>query len=543
MASSRYNKRFRSESESEFILDGSDDMLKRTCSACGGSLVLVNCRGPDGPNTLCSACYKRYRAKNLRIYRLPSGRLTATKTVGATRLVVTGFPFQIRSNWVDTERPSVRVATAAEHARLPKPRKLRKKKVIRTPSSSEGPGYSEDPASGSREQLDVAKRQASKFRYCIACGTPGKPPDTGPDGPHTLCVQCGLRYRCFQLRLYKLADGRITAEPSPRASMVLATAFEGCGLVCDWERPRVKSATRYQHAMIAQFDRLCLSCRKETDALGTGPDGYKTLCTGCAGRYYRQELCVFRSPNGNVSVMKRPGAKRAIIIGFEQSPSHVYGKYDLRFPIVRIAMAGEHAKFHAGANGVCGSRMADIRFHDYARGAREESEDVELPRHKKYEVDSGQYRNRGFAGETRTDKNKWGIYVPKRGIEKPVQVMASTGSDTNKRSSLGRKARDAPGIEDRQVARRDENSSFIVKATCSYGWETKLRYIYVAYGVKVTSFKQVLKETFRMDAPFSICYKDDDGDLIHVSEDPDMAPMFAQARHRQGALQVQLRPP
>lgn len=458
--------------------------------------------------------------------------------------MVTGFPFQIRSNWVDTERPSVRVATAAEHARLPKPRKLRKKKVPRNPSSSEeGLDSSEEPASGSREELDVGKWPAPRFLACIACGTVGKPPDSGPDGPHTLCGQCGLRYRCFQLRLYKLGDGRITAEPSPRASMVLATAFEGCGLACDWERPRVKSATRYQHAMIAQFDRLCLSCRTESDALSTGPDGYKTLCTACGGRYYRQELCVFRSPDGNVSVMKRPGAKRAIVTGFEPSPSNVYGRYDLRFPIVRIAMAGEHAKFHSGANGVCGSRIVDHRINNYGREAGGEGEDGDLRRDQDCDVESGEYRNRVFSGETRTDKNDWGMYAPKKGISKPVQLLVSTGSDTHKRSSLGHRTRDTSGVEDRQVTRRDVNSSFIVKATCSYGWETKLRYIYVAYGVKVTSFKQVLKETFRMDAPFSICYKDDDGDLIHVSEDPDMAPMFAQARHRQGALQVQLRPP
>lgn len=93
-------------------------------------------------------------------------------------------------------------------------------------------------------------------------------------------------------------------------------------------------------------------------------------------------------------------------------------------------------------------------------------------------------------------------------------------------------------------AARGKALSFAVKASCSYGWLTRRRYVYVAYGLRFGSFKKVLGETFAMEGvPFAVCYVDDEGDEIIISEDADMRPMFEMARGKEAALRVRLRPP
>lgn len=459
-------------------------------------------------------------------------------------MIATGFPYA-NGALRDVSRPTVRVATEREHAELPS--RKRAPRTQRVNSSYDGMQSVSDALSyqPNRRTFRVAR---ATLNGCVACGTLGSTPNTGPDGPHTLCADCGFRYQNLKLRLYRLRDGRITAEPIARAFRVRAVGFEGDGPRNDWQKPRVQVATKVHHSALAQRDRVCLSCREKAEVSATGPDGYRTLCQLCGNRYYRQELCVFRLPDGRVSVLCGPRAERALVIGFEKSAPNIPGNYDVRFPIVRDAMPGEHAKHHPGEDGICGlrtvqkvtrRRQSDEMDEDEEEEEEEdgvEGEDSE--EEKGNHVDSNNEENDGMNAHTARKRVRNG------GEDKVALITRSTVNRFSRISGLVLgSTRGLVSTIDGVRTQRDAKLSFVVKATCSYGWETSFRYIYMAYGVTALSFCQVLKETFQMDTPFSVYYKDDDGDLIHVTDDADMAPMFALARRRDGALQVQLRPP
>lgn len=503
---------------------------------------MINCTGPDGRDTLCSSCYKRYRACKLRLYRTRSGRITVCRTATATPMVATGFPYS-KGSHRDVSRPSVRVATESEHAALPSRKRGPR---VQGANSSYGGMPSTSDAFNYLPSSSTFGLARNALHGCASCGTLGGTPNTGPDGPRTLCAECGSRYQNLRLRLYRLMDGRITAEPSTRASRVRAVGFEANGLHTDWRKPRVRDATKAQHSSLARRDKICLSCRKKVELIATGPDGYRTLCQLCGNRYYRQELCVFRLPDGRVSVLCRPGAERVIVVGFERSAPHKPGRYDVRFPIVRDALPGEHAKHHPGENDICGLRTVQKVTR---RGDSDEVEEDEEEEEIEGERESSEEEEGDKGNSNGEENNGMNAYLAQsrrwnEGEDEVALITRSTANSFAKipGSVLGFTRVAAKDAEEVRLQRGNE-LSFIVKAACSYGWETSFRYIYVAYGVTVSSFYQVLKEAFRMDAAFSICYKDDDGDLIHVIDNADMAPMFALARRGEGALQVQLRPP
>lgn len=460
-------------------------------------------------------------------------------------MVATGFPY-LNGSVKDVSRPSVRVVAEKEGTELPYRNKVFAMERI-IPSISGVPSLNNPPSS--RQNSESLWIESATLHGCVSCGTLGSMRDTGPDGPQTLCSHCGLRYRNLKLRLYRLADGRVTAEPIARASLVRAVEFEWDGSGRDLQNPRVREVTTVQHSMLASKNGICLSCRILVEGLTTGPDGYRTLCLLCGNRYYRRELCVFRLTDGRVSVLCSPGAKRVIIVGFEESIRNIPGRYDIRFPIVRDARPGEHAKHHPGENGICGLRtvqtVAQRAQDDDAGGLNKE---FEVEDEGENDKEGMEREEEGEGGDNGEDGNLIAYGKRKRarnGRGRRARMIArDTLSSCTKEATLaGKRSQRATGLADRMRKQRDESLSFVVKATCSYGWETRLRYIYVAYGVTVSSFTEVLKETFRMDIPFSVCYKDDVGDLIHVSDDADMAPMFALARRRGEALQVQLRPP
>lgn len=434
----------------------SSHALRITARPCCACLSRNNgFPGPDGPGSLCQSCHTLHRKKKLRIYRGFNGRLTARERVGGQVVRVISFP-RLSPHEPDYIHPKVM-------------------DVIRLDCLD----------------LDTFENE------CYACGELKAAKYAGPDGANTLCIACFSRYRRLKLRLYGW-NGKVTSKPISKASLLLHVGFSRLiSGKLDFKQPKVREATGYNEIGMLNGTRVCLNCRLQTKQLSTGPDGYKTLCGPCAGRYYRMDLCVYVNTFDNrVSVLKgRRQSKRAIVVDFEKQENGS-GMYDVRFPIVESAKAGQHAKFHCGNGDECGQRVPRV-----------------------YVIEDEEDNNK--KSERKCQKRSY------------IEIDNNNNRDENKQSNESR----------RNIKPRDESLSFVIKAECSYGWETRNRYIYMAYGIKMQSFKVILRETFGLRINFSVCYKDCEGDLIHISDDIDMAPMFALARSIPQAVQIVLRPP
>lgn len=144
---------------------------RNKCSSC-----LTQCpwrAGPDGPKTLCDACGARYIRRQLRVYKVPNGKLSAKHSPCASPVQILRF---IQG---DPLRPVVKI--------LPR-----------------GP-------------INV---------MCSACGSSCSLSwRNGPDGPQTLCERCAMKYGNFKLSLYQVGGALVSAKPSPGACEVRHVGF------------------------------------------------------------------------------------------------------------------------------------------------------------------------------------------------------------------------------------------------------------------------------------------------------------------------------
>lgn len=81
---------------------------------------------------------------------------------------------------------------------------------------------------------------------------------------------------------------------------------------------------------------------------------------------------------------------------------------------------------------------------------------------------------------------------------------------------------------------------YCVKATCRYGWENSTRCVFIAYDSLFERLKQKLREAFVMKKPFDICYEDEDGDVVRMSSELDMAAFNDMVRNEGGRVRVRM---
>lgn len=65
----------------------------------------------------------------------------------------------------------------------------------------------------------------------------------------------------------------------------------------------------------------------------------------------------------------------------------------------------------------------------------------------------------------------------------------------------------------------------------------------VGYSIAFAALKNKLEVAFEMTRPFSITYRDDDGDFVKVSSDAEMTHFFDMARRNTRPMKVRLIPP
>lgn len=66
----------------------------------------------------------------------------------------------------------------------------------------------------------------------------------------------------------------------------------------------------------------------------------------------------------------------------------------------------------------------------------------------------------------------------------------------------------------------------VIKASCRYGWEMRTRYLSISSDVKFIGFKEFLADVFRMETPFLLRFKDDEGDEVTMASDEELDVLF-----------------
>lgn len=167
-------------------------------------MVLVNCSGPDGQMSLCSACNKMYCHLRLPLFKHRSGSISARASDGAIPVIATGFDTVSKySGKFDMSSPQVRSATAEEHCNL---RRMRRVFNLRSNGSQRLP-----------RQPCFACRSVSGER---------KVRHSGPDGAGTLCSNCNRKYVALNLPLFRLSSGNVSARAARGAARLVAVGFE-----------------------------------------------------------------------------------------------------------------------------------------------------------------------------------------------------------------------------------------------------------------------------------------------------------------------------
>lgn len=394
-----------------------------------------------------------------------------------------------------------------------------------------------------------------QFHSCVACGNNNSKLYVGPDGPESLCATCNKRLSNCKLRMWRGANGHVTARPTRGYQRVVAIGFKrrADGRYSQGH-PKVRKATEAEHAILPAYRPKVLNL----------------------GRIPRKATAGERSEGG-----WEPNSSEADPEQEEGSSAEVEQEED------EDAEQEEDAEDDAEEEG--DEEQEQEEEEEEEQEVREEVRQLNLrgrrvrirrmvtspvtpaPTHRKPpRIAHGKVVKQ--VGHTEDNDEIQEQQEPPR-IERVAKRLrrsplnpasaARSGSDIIAREAAAPSpTRPAAPSPPRSVApfapsaspllkavataggARGKALSFAVKASCSYGWLTRRRYVYVAFGLRFGSFKKVLGETFAMDrVPFAVCYIDDEGDEIIISEDADMRPMFEMAKGKDGALRVRLRPP
>lgn len=93
------------------------------------------------------------------------------------------------------------------------------------------------------------------------------------------------------------------------------------------------------------------------------------------------------------------------------------------------------------------------------------------------------------------------------------------------------------------VSAPEKKKTFIVKASCRYGWANSTRRLSVSMKTAFPAFKTRLGDAFDMIKPFTITYRDEEGDFVKVSSEAEMAHLLNMAGRHVRPVQVKLIPP
>lgn len=497
-----------------------------SCSCPGPSSSRLT--GPDGFRTLCKPCSESYRDCRLRLHMSPSG-VSVQPSAGSTPARHLGFKSrQFFSTQDDFLSPIVEA-----------------RPVVKNLS---GCPFAEDVSSGSAEA-------------CVACGNDNSNLYPGPDGQTTLCATCYKRLSDCKLRLWRSSSGIITAKPTPGYEKVVAIGFNNNNKRRNLTQPQVRTAKKREHESLPSHRPRKLQRGADREKRGTRerskePGWEPTLDTAGRAREENQEAVVKAEKHLEIVLHSDKeadddsGSRDESIDNDEDDDDLVENESDaakeLGLEVRQLKLRGRVVPI-SGLNNLPTSPSSRPRR---LRKAVSEinGQSTEHVTTAESAIDgSGQLQKSSSQG----DRNR-GRPAGEAFVSTSRQAQGTSGNANTRRASGLRTHRiihspfspsllkSGPFIE----ALRSRAMSFGVKASCTYGWQTQRRFVSVAYGLRFLSFKQVLCEIFDMDGvPFTVCYVDDDGDEIGISEDSDMRPMFDLAKGKQGALRVRLRPP
>lgn len=88
-----------------------------------------------------------------------------------------------------------------------------------------------------------------------------------------------------------------------------------------------------------------------------------------------------------------------------------------------------------------------------------------------------------------------------------------------------------------------KRETFIVKAACRYGWANSTRRLSISTNTTFPSFRTQLEMAFDMTKPFTITYRDEEGDFVKISSESEMVNMVEMASKHARPMQVKLIPP
>ncbi|CDF32735.1 unnamed protein product [Chondrus crispus] len=497
-----------------------------SCSCPGPSSSRFT--GPDGFRTLCKPCSNSYRDCRLRLHMSPSG-VSVQPSAGSTPARHLGFNTrQFLPNRDDFLSPIVEARPVV-------------KNLCRRP-------FAKGISSGSAEA-------------CVACGNDNSNLYPGPDGQTTLCATCYKRLTDCRLRLWRSRSGIITARPTPGYEKVVAVGFNNNNNKRIPTQPRVRTAKKREHESLPSHRprKLIRGADREkrgTKERSTEPSWDPSL--NAAGRAREEnQAAVVKAEKHLENVLHSEkeadddsGSRDESIDDDEDDDDVVENESDaakeLGLEVRQLKLRGRVVHISGLNNPPTSPPSRPRRLRKAVSEINGQSTEHVTTAESDIDV-SGQLQKSGSQGDRNRGRPAGEAFVPTS-----RQAQGAPGN-TNTRRESGLRThgiihsplspsllKSGPFIE----ALRSRAMSFGVKASCTYGWQTQRRFVSVAYGLRFLSFKQVLCEIFDMDGvAFTVCYVDDDGDEIGISEDSDMRPMFDLAKGKQGALRVRLRPP
>lgn len=412
-----------------------------------------------------------------------------------------------------------------------------------------------------RQPPQIPSRLEEAVAVCVACGNDNSALYPGPDGSESLCATCTKRLGSRKLRLWRKRNGTITAKPSSDSERVIAVGFELDGTARrNFQRPRVRKATASEHAQLPAHRPGTLPRGKRPNRERSEETGWEPNSSEADPEHLEDEDDDDEGDEDetNDDEEDADNDEEDELEEEDDEDDDEEGDEELAEEQVRVEVIQD-------------MRQLELRGRKIPIRCRFRETAISLPR-RRYSSRISSRNTAEASGQGSDDANNFPDVPEPSAPQQPAKRRRTSPDDSEKRSPLDEessrnespqpfktpshqreltqpfaKASRAPNLLKMGPsvdAIGTRGLSFGVKASCSYGWMTQRRYVYVAYGLRFESFKQVLGETFNMDSvPFAVCYVDDEGDEIIISEDSDMRPMFEMAKGKEGALRVRLRPP